>query len=366
MKKLLMTIILTMFISTSLWAKEIWYCPMHPNYQSDKAGTCPICGMNLVKKQDAIKQDAAPSAQVAGYVPVHIDAAKQQMMGVRTTKVERKAFTKTIRAVGSVAHDFELYQSQLEYISAWQQYFAFVARRPVNNEFRQDWREYYANNKDKRVSEDVRKAQERLIKAEYELRHMGLTTDELAKLREVKYGRPWVNPSMLFFSEEHPYWVYAEIFENDLGFIDVGQKAQVSIPAYGRTVQGVVRAVAESVDPVTRTVRVRIELPKSMIELKEGMFVNVTMPVELDHNLLVPRDAIMMTGTRSIAFVQAANGTLTPREVETGFESDGVIEIKKGLSEGELVVSGANFLVDSESRLQAALEGTLNEGASHE
>ena len=176
-------------------------------------------------------------------------------------------------------------------------------------------------------------------------------------MREVKYGQPWVQPNLLFFSDEHPYWVYAEVFESDLGFVDVGQKARIEILAYGETVEGVVRAVAESVDPDKRTVRVRIEVPQSKGELKEGMFVNVVMPVELNESLLVPRDAVMMTGTRAIVFLKTVAGMFQPREVKTGLEADGFVQIKEGLKENDIVVSGANFLVDSESRLQAALEG---------
>ena len=365
-------ILLTMILiaASMAWAKDTYYCPMHPHYTSDKPGSCPICGMSLVKRETSVSQqniqhEHKVGEEVAGYVPIHIDSAKQQLMGVRTTKVIRKPFLKIVRATGYVAHDFELYEAQLEYISAWQQYYAFRSRRPVSDEFRQDWRAYYTSSSRTWTGEDFRKSQERLIKAEFNLRHMGLANADLEKLREIKYGRPWVQPSLLFFNDEHSYWVYADIFENDLGFIDVGQKALVEIPAFGNTIEGTVRAVAESVAPNTRTVRVRIELPRSnKIELKEGMFVNVTMPVELNNTLVVPRDALMMTGTRAIAFMESSEGNFIPKEVKTGWESDGFIEVKSGLKEADVVVSGANFLVDSESRLQAALEGS-SEGHSH-
>lgn len=398
---------LTIFVAMNVWAKDIYYCPMHPHYTSDKPGDCPICNMKLVKREtvkEVVKEkvkdtqkkilywtdtmipgfksdhpgkspmgmDMTPvyeqdlpqgDSGVKGYATISIEKQKQQLMGIRTTKVVRKPFVKTIHAVGSVTHDFELYESQLQYIDAWQQFYAFTSRRPLSDEYRQDWREYYKNNMGKRTSADLRKAQQRLIKAEYELRHMGLTSAELDKLREVKYGRPWVSPSLLFFSEDHPYWVYAEVFESDLGFVDVGQKVVVEFPAYGKTMEGTVRAVAESVDPNTRTIRVRIELPKAMIEVKEGMFVNVTMSIELNNSLLVPRDAVMMTGTRAIAFVQSAQGVFSPREIQVGLESDGFIEVIKGLEEGQEIVNGANFLVDSESRLQAALAGFSDESS---
>lgn len=350
-----------LIVTGALSAAEIWYCPMHPNYISDKAGKCPICHMNLVKKQEKASLKDNEEKAVAGYMPLHLDKHQHQLMGLRTVKVVNQPFIRTIRVVGRVAHDFELYEAQLEYISAWQQYFAFTARRPVSGEYRQDWREYYIKNADKKTSEEFRSAQQRLIKAEYELRHMGLKEADIAGLREIKYGRPWVAPSLLFFSKENPYWVYAEIFESDLGFIDVGQKALIEVPAYGERLEGVVRAVAEAVDPTTRTVKARIEISKYRGELKEGMFVSVTMPVELNRMLMVPRDAVMMTGRRSIVFIRKADGVIYPREIQTSWEAEGMIAVKKGLEEGEELVSAANFLVDSESRLQAALEGMSHE-----
>ncbi|MBF0489252.1 MAG: efflux RND transporter periplasmic adaptor subunit [Candidatus Omnitrophica bacterium] len=361
MKKIILMLILMIFVAVSAWAKDIYYCPMHPHYTSERPGNCPICGMTLVKKENAIKQgEDEKQANVTGYAPVHIDSSKQQMIGLHTTMVVRKPFLKTVRAAGTVAHDVELYDAQLEYIDAWQQFYAFSSRRPVGKEFQQDWRLYYTTDSGRRTSQEQRDAQKKLIKAEYTLRHLGVTTVELEKLRAIKYGRPWVNPDLLF-SNEGNYWVYAEIFENDLGFVDVGQKAMVEIPAYGQTIEGVVRAVAESVDPMTRTTRVRIELVKTKIELKEGLYVNVSMPVELNNTLMVPRDAVMMTGTRAVAFVKKDEGTFAPVDVVTGWESDGFVEVKKGLEEGQMVVSGANFLVDSESRLQAALAGFSEE-----
>jgi Cu(I)/Ag(I) efflux system membrane fusion protein len=115
------------------------------------------------------------------------------------------------------------------------------------------------------------------------------------------------------------------------------------------------------VDGASRSVRAHIKLSNVEEDLKSNTFANVSMPVELDQTLVVPRDAVMMTGTRAIVFVQTTDGVFTPKEVQTGWEADGFIEIKKGLTEGEQVVSGANFLVDSESRLQAALEGMMHD-----
>ena len=374
--------------------KDIYYCPMHTQYTSDRPGNCPICGMRLVKKENSSEKkilywtdpmipgykaggpgkspmgmDLVPvyeeqaqtskGESLAGYSSVSIDTQKQQLIGMRTTAVVKRNLIKTIHAYGYVAHDLELYEAQLEYIDAWHLYYAFKARRPILDEFRADWRSYYKKeaSPNRWRSDEKLKAQERLLKAEYELIHMGLTQEQIAQLRKIKYGQPWIQPDLLFFEKDQPFWIYAQILESDLGFVDVGQKVSVTIPVYHETTEGIVRSVTQVVDPSTRTTRVRIELPNYRGELSVNMYVNVDMPVELDESLVIPREAIMDTGLEKIVFVQIKDGVFEPRRIETGFEGDGMSAVKSGLQEGEIIVSSGNFLLDSESRLQGSLMG---------
>ncbi len=343
-------------------ATDIYYCPMHPHYTSDRPGKCPICGMDLVKKEPQVSQEAAPASVAGDHASVNLSDDQQQLMGVRVVPVVRKPFVKTIRAYGYLAHDFELYDAQLEYIEAWREYFTFRKIRRVKEEFREDWKDYYRNPGPLARSEEFRKTQYRLIKAEYELRHMGLNENQLEQLRMIKIRQPWVQPDLLFLEEAHPVWVYAKVFEDDLGYVDVGQKAVVEVPAYREFFEGIVRNVAGQIDPETRTAIVRIELPQAKDYLKIDMFTNVLFPVELNDAYVIPRDALMDTGSRKIVFVQTAPGHYEPRDVKTGLQADGTVEVKEGLKEGELVVAQGNFLVDSESRLQAALSGMTSSG----
>ena len=177
----------------------------------------------------------------------------------------------------------------------------------------------------------------------------------MQQLREIKYGQPWVQPNLIFFDKNYPIFVYAEIPENDLGFISPSQKIVAQIPVYGETTLGVIRSVAPVVDPVTRTARARIELRDYKGELSVNLYVNIDIPVELDDALVVPRDAIMDTGLRKIVFVQTQEGVFEPRDIKTGFEGDGMVAVKSGLKEGEAIVVSGNFLLDSESRLQGSL-----------
>ena len=346
--------------------KDVYYCPMHPNYTSDHPGNCGICGMKLVKKENPAQKSAAAVSEetVQGYSDVSIDPQKKQMIGVRTALVVKKSLVKTIHTYGNIAHDLELYDAQLEYIDAWRNYYAFVTRRVVKDEYKTDWRQYYLNPpaQGRWRSDEKVKAQQRLVKADYELVHMGITESELEQLRKIKYGQPWVRPDLLYSGENQPYWVYAQVFESDLGFVAPGQKVIVTIPAYNETTEGIVRSIVPEIDPVTRTARVRIELPNYKSDLSVNMFVNVDMPVELDSSLIVPREAVMDTGLRKIVFVEVQKGQYEPRNIQIGFEADGMVAVKSGLKENDLIVVSGNFLIDSESRIKAALDGMTSEG----
>ncbi len=346
-------------------AKEIWYCPMHPNYTSDRPGLCPICNMSLVKKEGhpsdkhALKEHEAASLP-SGYGMVKVTEHQQQLMGVKTAKVLRQPLTKTIRASGYVAHDLELYQAQIEYINAWREYDAYQSRRPVRQEYRQDWRQYYASSSNRPRSVAFRDAQQRLIKAEYELLHMGINEMQLTDLRKIKYGQPWVQPEILFLRKDQPFWVYASIFESEIGFVDVGQEVDIVIPAFYENYKGVIKAVAGIVDEETRTVRVLIEITNLRSDLKANMQVDVNIKVELNDMVIVPRDAVMDTGTRAVVFVQKSAGEFEPRQVKLAMPGDGVYGIKEGLKEGEIVASEGNFLLDSESKLQASFSVVIH------
>jgi Cu(I)/Ag(I) efflux system membrane fusion protein len=239
---------------------EIWYCPMHPQILYDHPGRCPICGMDLVKKEEPSPQQQG--AAVEGYTTINESSQKQQLAGVRTEVVVKKGLVKVIRAAG-----------------------------------------------------------------EYE-------------------GE-----------------VFAQVFENDLAYIKVGQKVVVEVPAFHQKYEGAVNSIDSSIDESTRTIRVRIWLKQNNQKLfKANMFVNVYIPVELNDAVVVPREAVMDTGLHKIVFVQKDEGTFVPREVQTGMETDEGYEIKSGLKAGERIVVSGNFLLDSESRVQAGIE----QGAAHE
>jgi len=151
-------------------------------------------------------------------------------------------------------------------------------------------------------------------------------------------------------------WVLAQIFQNDLGRIHAGTSASLTVDSYpGRVFRGRVDFVYPDVDMTTRTARARLVFPNPGLALKPGMFVNVTMQVPLGSHLTIPAAGVLHTGTRHIVFVDRSAGYLEPREIEVGPRAGDEYVILKGLKSGERIVTSANFLIDSESQLQAAM-----------
>ena len=151
-------------------------------------------------------------------------------------------------------------------------------------------------------------------------------------------------------------WVYANVFQDDIGRLKPGDSAQVTVDAYpGRKFNGRIDQILPQVDMATRTARVRLVFSNPGVVLKPGMYVNVAIQVPLGRQLLLPSSAVLQTGARDLVFIDHGGGNLEPRVVETGTQLDDSIVVLKGLKAGERVISSANFLVDSEAQLQAAV-----------
>ena len=164
-------------------------------------------------------------------------------------------------------------------------------------------------------------------------------------------------------SGEYEGEIFAQVFESDLEFIKIGQRAIVEVPAYHKKYEGFVNSIDSTIDEASRTIRVRIGLKNNnQKKFRTNMLVNVELPVRLGAAIVVPREAVMDTGLRKIVFVCKSADSFEPREIKTGWETDDGYEVKSGLKEGERIVVSGNFLLDSESRVQAGLE----QGEAHE
>jgi Cu(I)/Ag(I) efflux system membrane fusion protein len=151
-------------------------------------------------------------------------------------------------------------------------------------------------------------------------------------------------------------WVLADVYENELRFVKLGADATLHLKAYpDREFTGKVVFIDPLLDANTRTVKVRLTFPNPAGDLRPEMFGEVTLQLGARDGIVVPSDAIIDSGTKKIVFVAQGDGKFAPREVELGWIDGANVEVTRGLAAGEKVVTRANFLIDSESRLRASL-----------
>ncbi len=151
-------------------------------------------------------------------------------------------------------------------------------------------------------------------------------------------------------------WVYAQVFQNDIGRVRVGDPVTIMVDSYpNRIFPGHVSLIWPQLDQTTRTAKVRLAIPNPDLKLSLGMFVNVRLALPLGRQLVIPASGVFQTGTRQIAFVDRGAGYFEPRDIEVGARAGDDFVVLKGLKSGEHVVTSANFLIDSESQLQAAM-----------
>lgn len=151
-------------------------------------------------------------------------------------------------------------------------------------------------------------------------------------------------------------WALAQLFQSDLGRVKVGSPATLTVDSYpGRVFQGRVDFIYPDVDMITRTARARLVFSNSRLTLTPGMFVNINLEVNLGKQLVIPASGVLQSGTRQIVFVDRGSGYLEPREVQLGAQANEEYIVLQGLQAGERILTSANFLIDSESQLQAAI-----------
>jgi len=328
--------------------------------------------------------------------PVQISPQRLQSIGVTTGEVQRKEVVDEIRTTGNVAIDETrlayvqtrfagwiqkvFVDATYKYVRKGQPLFTIYSPDLVNTE-----RDYLvAKDNQRKVAGStvggVSSGAATLVDAASErLTQFGVPQSELARLessgdarREVEIDSPasgyvidrkalpnmYVQPDTQLYTvaDLSTVWVFAQVFQNDLGRIKIGDPVAVSVDSYtGRTFRGRVDFIYPDVDMSTRTARVRLILPNPGLKLAPGMFVNATLKVPMGRQLTIPASGVLHSGTRSIVFVDHGQGYLEPREVELGARVNDEFVVTKGVSVGDRITTSANFLVDSESQLQAAL-----------
>ena len=377
---------LSVFSSRAAEAKQLYTCGMHPSVIQDHPGNCPICGMKLTPIKNGAGADAANTTAIA------VDAATQQNMNLRTAEVVRGPLRKTIRTVGTIDYNETTLADVTTKFKGW------VEKLDVDATGRLVHRgeplfEIY--------SPELYNAQSEFLLA---LNSGGATNDpgaaalresaanklkyfdvpdaqiaELEKTRKLTKTLPIVAPVSGFVIEKNVVagqmvdagiklyriadlgvvWVVAQVYEQDLAFVQLGQEAVVKVSAMpDREFRGRVTFIYPTVDEKTRTAKVRLEFENPGYFLKPGMFVSAQIQAELeDSAVLVPESAVLRSGARNTVFVALDGGKFEGRDVVLGVEAENaMIQVTSGLSAGERVVTSGQFLLDSESQLREAIE----------
>ena len=340
---------------------------------------------------------APPPASVdSPLVPVQISAQRLQSIGVKIGEVEQKQVTDEIRTTGNVAVDeTRLAYVQVRYSGYIEKVFAdatyqFIRKgQPLFTIYSPDVvateREYLVAKKNQQqvaqstVPGIASSAASLLDAASERLKQWGVPQQEIARLestgqvqQELEFDSPVsgyiternalpsvaVQPDMRLFTvaDLSSVWVQAQVFQNDLARIKIGDPATLTVSTFpGRTFRGRVDFIYPQIDTDTRTAKVRIVSSNSDQQLKPGMFVNVALKVPMGSQLVIPASGVLQSGSRQIAFVERSDGYLEPRDVELGTRVGDDFIVTKGLKAGEQIVTSANFLIDSESQLQATL-----------
>jgi Cu(I)/Ag(I) efflux system membrane fusion protein len=378
-------------------AKPLYVCPMHPSVTSDHPGDCPICGMKLVKTTpEAARGEGKPEAKgsaVEGLATVAIDPQRQQLIGLRTAATTRGPVGATWRTVGKVSVDeTRVHHVNIKVSGFIETVFVDYVGKPVKRgeplftiyspDLLSVQQEYLLALRTRKAlaggmagesgDELVQSARQRLQlwdvpEGEIQrLERTGKPTKDLVisspmtgvvTKKDVVMGHRVNEGDMPYeITDLSSVWVLADAYESDLARLKLGMTATLALQAFtNHPFKGRVIFIDPMLDPKTRTAKVRLEFPNPTGELRPEMFGEVTMQAAPREGLRVPADAVLDSGTSKVVFVAIGEGKFQPREVRLGATAGDVVEVLSGLAEGERVVTRANFLIDSESRLRASL-----------
>jgi len=336
-----------------------------------------------------------PESKDAALVPVELTPERMQSIGVKIGTAEFKQLSDDIRATGTVDIDERLLSYvQVRFPGYIRKVFAnatyqyvrkgeplFTVYSPDLVATQQEYLLAQQNQKTLQSStvDGVAAGANMLSSAaEQRLAQWDVPASEIAKLKDT--GKPvtdltfyspvsgyiternalpnlYVEPSTRLYTvaDLSHIWVNAQIFQDDIGRLKPGDAVAITVDSYpGRTFTGQIEEILPQVDMATRTVRVRLAIANPGLKLKPGMFVNVDVKSSLGRQLVVPASAVFQSGTRQIVFLNHGNGSLEPKEISVGPRVGDDFVVLKGLEAHQSIVTSANFLIDSESQLQAA------------
>jgi membrane fusion protein, copper/silver efflux system len=376
---------------------QLYTCPMHPQIIQDHPGSCPICNMTLVPKlsgggKPAPAADASPG--VAGLTPIDLTPERIQLIGMRTGTVKRETLAGELRTTGTIAASERGLAQINTRFAGWVQKLVVSATGE---------RVHKGQVLATIYSPDVLRAEQELLvargwggpdgagsggmdaSARRRLELLGISPqeiDDVVRTGKVVDAIPIrspvegyvvaktavaglaVQPGTVLFevADLSQVWVNAEIYEQDISRIHVGQKARLEVASFpGETHTGKVQVIHPLLDPASRTLKLRLEFKnrtdRNGPRLRPGMYATVLLDLPATTGLMVPTEAVVDTGDARYVFVTNDGGHFEPRAVKVGARVKDRVELLSGVTEGETIVTTGNFLVDSESRLRAAIEG---------
>ena len=368
----------------------------------------PAAATSAAEKPQSMPGMEMPATPVkpegAGAKAVYISSARQQLIGVRTAEVTPQTLETTIRAVGVLAYDETRVAEVHTKIAGWAEHVSadFVGKQvrkgqPLFTIYSPDLvatqREYLlALKADRQLSDspiaETREGARSLLAATRErLRLWDVTdaqVDELTRtgqprrtltvyspftgivLERNAFPGQYITPELATFkiADLSTLWVLGQIFEYELGMVKLGQSAEIEFP-YGQTTRrlsGRITFIYPEIDPQTRRAKVRIEFHNPGLEFKPASFVTVVVKASGGLQLAIPQEAVIDTGTEQYALVALADGYFEPKPIKVGAPVNQFYPVLQGLQPGDRVVTSAQFLVDSETNLRAAMQSMTGHG----
>jgi Cu(I)/Ag(I) efflux system membrane fusion protein len=397
---LILLLVLPWLISGCGKGKETTAHKEGVKHEEKKAGAVKKAGEMEMEMKGLTMESLKKEGKMQEVSPgrVQISPERQQLIGVKIGTVEMRPLEKVIRTVGRIDYDEKRIVMVSLKVGGWIEdlYVDFTGRfvrkgEPLltiySPELVSTQEEYLLALKAKKsltkspFPEVAGSGDSLAESAKRRLKLWDITDDEIKRLEESGQSKKTITlyaPFSGFVLEKSAYkgmnvmpgmalykladlsvvWLYADIYEYELPFVRLGQDASIQLSYIpGEMFRGKAIYIYPSLNPETRTAKVRFEFPNPHGKLKPEMYANVEIKVHLGQKLAVPEGAIIDTGIRQMAIVDKGSGYFEPREVKVGSKVENYYEVIKGLKAGERVVTSANFLIDSESKLKEAVGG---------